>query len=314
MIAKEARQVFEIPMERDGFALFLAASGYESRGPHAAERLLNGMGDITKLVFGFAEHKEVASRIHNDEEFQRLGFEMINDVPSRSGRELANTLRAALREASGDKLRVVIDYSCMTKTWYAAIVRELFDTGSRGIVVDVYFVYSTARYAPPGPPGVNKIAGAIAGFGHISSPLKPSALILGLGYEAVRAMGLRDYIDPKLTIAFYTDPALDENYQSAVVRNNAGLLTTLSRNLVFNYAVTDLDYANALLRNVALGLTDRYRVIVAPLGPKPFCLLSLILSAEHPDIDVWRVSVGEEIVPQERAAAGDVLMFKVTFV
>jgi len=313
MTLKEARQVPAINWEDEKETIFLAAAGYESRGPHAAERLLPKANDIEKLTFGFAENK-AAARILVERKFASLGFRLIDDVPSASGLQLTQILSDKLRSSSGKQFRLIVDYSCMTKTWYGAIVRHLFDIKDNDTPIETYFVYSPARFAPPGPPGVNKIAGAISGFGHLSSPLKPSALILGLGYEAVRAMGLRDYIDPEVTIAFYTDPALDQKYRAAVARNNSGLLTTLSPNVIFRYPVADLDYTNALLQNVALGLRDQYRVIVAPLGPKPFCLLSLILSAENNGIDVWRVSLGEEITPQERVAAGMVLIYRLIFV
>jgi hypothetical protein len=312
MIAQESRQVTNVRLNEDTPTFFIAACGYEGRGPHAAKALLRDGGAVKKLAFGFAEHK-VPSRIAVDEEFRRLGFDIVDDVPSGSGVRLATAVRDIVKKASG-AVKLVIDYSCMTKMWYAAIIRELFDTRRENISVEVYFVYSPARFASPGPPGVNKVAGAISGFGHLRSPLLPTALLLGLGYEPVRAMGLRDYVDPELTMAFYTDPALDERYQAAVMRSNTGLLTTLPTKFRFRYGVADLDYTNALLRNVALGLIRQYRVIIAPLGPKPFCLLSLILSAECSAIDVWRVSVGEEITPQERDAAGPLLILRVLFV
>lgn len=36
-------------------------------------------------------------------------------------------------------------------------------------------------------------------------------------------------------------------------------------------------------------------LIIAPLGPKPFTFISMLLSVKYHDIDIWRVGSGSDI-------------------
>jgi hypothetical protein len=55
-------------------------------------------------------------------------------------------------------------------------------------------------------------------------------------------------------------------------------------------------------------------VIIAPCGPKPFTLFSFILASQIPNIDVWRISAGDDenqvIKPK---AAGELIIVDLIF-
>ena len=292
---------------------FVASSGFESRAPFAAGRLVERLQCKNRDVFGFADRK-VLSRGRNDEHFRTLGFSLHDDQPSDDGTAIGEFFKHRIQRINGSELSIIVDYSCMPKTWYAEIIRVLFAAQQLNQTVHLYFVYSPAKFSPPLGPAVNRFAGAISGFCNLNAPSLPTALIVGLGYESVRALGLRDFLDPKVTFAFYTDPALQPEYVERVIRNNKGLLATLGAECIFPYPFADLGYTNALLTNLAEGLLSRFRVVVAPLGPKPFCLLSLILGGQTQSIDVWRVSAGSHGDAEEREPAGEILIYKTTFV
>lgn len=61
-------------------------------------------------------------------------------------------------------------------------------------------------------------------------------------------------------------------------------------------------FCDDLLRN--------YRVILAPCGPKPFTLLSLITAIKLPDIDVWRISSGKAAPTIDKVADGEVFFLR----
>ena len=307
-----AQQVETIDWSADASTYFVAALGYESRARFAAETILALDPECNRHAFGFAERK-VLARDDNKHAFERLRFDITDDVPSKDGTVLGEYVKRLLLSSPKNKINLVVDYSCMSKTWYAEIIRMLSESSLTDRSVSVYFTYSPAKYTPPGSPGTNRVAGAISGFCHLAPPTFPTALILGLGYEAVRATGLRDYLDPKETFAFYTDPSLEELFTKTVIKNNRALLSTLGRDTAFPHPLADLDYTSALLANLTQSLNERYRVVIAPLGPKPFCLLSLLLSAETKSVDVWRVSGAEHSTPEERKAFGKLLIYCVRY-
>lgn len=290
------------------FDYLIAASGYESRACYISNQLMAK----TKLAFGFKDRKQ-AFREDNDAEFTRLKFDLDADISHADGFLIGERLADKICNSEKQITRVAIDYSCMPKTWYSAIIRALCLRRSNANPIDVYFLYSPAKFKAPGPAGINTVVEPLHGYCNIEAPKLPTALLLGLGYEPVRALGLRDYIDPTVTYGFYTDPAIESAFTAAVLKNNDGLLQTIGPERSFRYALSDLDYTSALLTHLVRSLSEEYRVIVAPLGPKPFCLLTLILAQRYPLCDVWRVSAGESGPVTVRDAVGSVLSYRVRF-
>ena len=82
--------------------------------------------------------------------------------------------------------------------------------------------------------------GPVPGFCHFGLPDKKTALVLGLCYEAERAIGLAEYVEPAEIFAFYTDPALNRSFAKTVRKNNAQLLARLGEARIFKHPMTDL--------------------------------------------------------------------------
>lgn len=293
------------------FDLAICASGYERRASHAACQLRN-VRIRRKSVFGFLDRR-VLSRQSNDRVFKQLGYKS-NEVDGHDPGPLTELFLEVVRTA-GSPLRVLVDYSCMTRVWYASLIQTLRNLDvNRNI--ELYFVYSPSSYAEPQPPGTNRFIGPISGFCQLELPHRETALILGLGYEKERAIGLVDYVEPKETYAFYTDPALEPQFVRTVVKNNHDLLLDLNRagpGYVIRHPLANLTRTNALLAALCSRLSDSYRVILAPLGVKPFSLACLLMSIRFRGVDVWRVSAGSQGPPIDREPLGPILTLKASF-
>lgn len=292
------------------YDLLIATSGYESRAPYISERLA-GSKIGKRVVLGLNDRK-VDSREINDIAFKDLEFDEAREFTATDGAIIGNLVADEIYMIRKRSIKLAIDYSSMPKTWYAGIILSLFDLRSIQ-EVEVVFLYAPSEFVPPGPAGMNNVAMPLDGYCRLEAPELPSALVLGLGYEPIRAMGIRDFIDPNETFMFYTDPAMESKFTDAVLRNNEGLLDTVGKQAAFPYPMADLDYTSALLTNLVLGLKERFRIIVAPLGPKPFCLLTLLLAKANNVCDVWRVSSGTYGVPHLRPPLGPVLAYRVCF-
>lgn len=97
---------------------------------------------------------------------------------------------------------------------------------------------------------------------------------------------------------FYTDPALDPKFVTTVVANNKNILEHYSN--VIKYPFDDLLFLERQLTSLYYLLKDDYSIIIAPLGPKPFTFISMLLSVKFPDIDIWRVGSGSDINEYKR--------------
>ncbi|MGJ8643690.1 MAG: hypothetical protein ACSHX9_09805 [Luteolibacter sp.] len=296
------------------FDLLLAASGFEARATFGSEKALETAVFRRKIALGFPD-RITGSRQENDESFKSLGFDLVQGDGNRQEivRDvLSETL--ASRSANTALFRVLVDYSSMTKTWYAAVLNWVREIDNSELTIEVYFFYSCSNYSAPRAAAPNSYAGAIKGFSSLRSPRCPTALIVGLGYQTERAVGLVEYLEPDETHLFYTDPASDKRFVKAVTKNNSALIENLGEGRVFNYPYSNLRTTSLLLASLALGLARTHRLILAPLGPKPFSLLCLLLAYEHPDsIDVWRVGSGSQGQPYPRRPSGELIICKTVF-
>jgi len=287
--------------------LFLVASGYEERCTFAAKSLAH-LDVRKKVALAFTDRRQEICRLENDRGLIELGFEMV-EASGSSGSAAVDMIREVVSEPRSDPYHIVVDYSAMTTVWYASIVTYLCRHADQDITVD--FLYVPAEFAIPLPAQPNKYVEALEGFSALSSPERPTALVIGLGYESDRALGLVNYVEPAVTVAFLSDPALDANFVDSTVEANRPLLRTLGEEHVVRYPLGSLRATASLLESCCLGLLKEHRVILAPLGPKPLALLSMLLACTHSGIEVWRVSAGEKGAVKSRKPLGKILCVKV---
>ena len=158
MKLKYAQQISFSDFKNDTYDFIIAASGYETRATALSEKISRQFKN--KFVLGFIEHKELPQRIENDKIFNSLGF--IEFLAKEGSYEeiisvLDEILKANLFE---DKLTVVVDYSCMTKVWYATILNYFLNKYSEIKNLELIFCYTPSQFAVPKTPMPNKYMGS----------------------------------------------------------------------------------------------------------------------------------------------------------
>ncbi len=295
------------------FTAVLVAAGYEARARHVATRM-GGTEANRRIALAFTDRTEEPERKENDRALLSLGYDAVQadgddgEAPMRIMRELS----AAHPDG---RLDFLVDYSSMTRVWYSSIIRQ---AAALQRDVRVFLAYTPADYHEPPDPDLsfNEWMGPLDGFAHLKLPDRRIALVIGLGYEHGRALALAEYVDAwGDTYAFYTDPGSHPEYVKRVRDGNADLIRRLGPERVIAYPFDDLALTAALLNSTVSSLALGRRVILAPLGPKPFCMLSLILSMRESYVDVWRVSGGKRAptIPRAPSRDGTVLLFEVGF-
>lgn len=196
-------------------------------------------------------------------------------------------------------INILVDYSSMTKSWYYTIMSYFTLKELNFENVNIYFSYTPSIYSDPLEPKHNSFIDPIPGRFNIPSLDKPKALIVGLGYENKKAEGIIEYLDPKITFALYSSPSLDDRFSTTVEENNKNLIFDLKDNVI-KFPFDDLLSIERILTSLYFSLKDDYNVIIAPLGPKPFTFIAMLLSIKYDDIDVWRVSSGSDFNKYDR--------------
>lgn len=292
------------------YDLIIVSSGYESRCTYISQTFK--LKSNSKICFAFKNYENNLARKKNDRFFRTEGYRVF-PFNSDDDSAIFDLIKRLVDKFENRELNILVDYSCMTRVWYSSILLffKLLDSRES---VNIFFCYSLAEFTPA-PKSVSKNihVGPIRGFSGISTPTIPTALVIGLGYIPQRAYGLVEYLDA-VPFLFYTNSSDGNLYSKEVEANNHDLLTQVSDENIFTYSITDQQNAFYNLTDLCNDLRGRYRVILAPCGPKPFTLLCLLASVLIDDLDVWRISAGKKEKPTDRQADGRTTVLKVSFV
>ena len=206
--------VFSLDIEelaKQPIDLVICASGYETRSSTHA-KLLKTIAE-RHICIAFSENISAGARAINDKRYRNLGYSMydlsghsIDDAEKLFQQEIEPLIHNA------HELTIAIDISSMTRAWYGAFIKTLCGL-SYPIIINALFIYTPASFfkvKKPYPP--NEVVGPVKGFVGLELPEKPVALIVGLGQDSGRAIGIKEALDPILTIAFNPNPGTDKRF------------------------------------------------------------------------------------------------------
>ena len=291
------------------FDLFIVSSGYENRASYLSRML--EIKSKAKMCLMFDRMEDIFARKINDEYFIENGFTMIkSNIDSYF--EIGDYLKTFITTCNSDVINILVDYSSMSRVWYSYVL-SYFDKINHDSCINIYFSYCKAQFVPP--PEITAYKNYIApieGYYSILPPTKPTALIISLGYIKRQAFGLSEYFEAEPFVFIGKNSEKDEYYNS-VLENNDLLLSKVPKENIFYYSLTNLTYTEALLNRLCKDLSSNYRIVIAPCGPKPFTLISLITCLKLTDIDVWRISASSNNKPVDKIPTGEIVILKVTF-
>ena len=286
----------------------LVASGYESRARTVAESLGPGVAD-RKIAWAFVEQASSEVRVQNDDVLTRLGYDLVL-LSEGSSEDAARFFCQALTNG-GSRRRVLIDISSMTRAWYGGMVKALSQL-QYPEPITTRFAYTPAEYMPPPPQyPPNEVLRPIPGFSSLSLPDKPTALILGLGHDPERALGLKDHLDPQMTLLFRADPGIDPRYGESVLTANRDLIDMVGRDHLFSYPLGDCVTTYKIVESACRGLLRDWRLVICSLGPKLFGLVSFLLATYYEEISIWRVSACAKHQPFDHKPGGAPIVFEI---
>ncbi|MEV4887668.1 hypothetical protein MRBLMN1_006260 [Chitinophaga ginsengisegetis] len=261
--------------------LFLCAGNHEKRVFTAFDKLSPNNKILKAIVLCY---KQFDCTIQND----NLTTVLINNH-----NHIYEILNEVINKSDKEEINIFVDYSCMTKSWYYSIILYLSNKEISLKRIKVYFSYTPSKYSPPQEPKPNSEIEPLPGK-YVVPTDKPKALIVCLGYEQNKAEGIIEHLDPKISYIFYTKPTLDHQFEETLESNNSTILEERCKHVV-TFPFQDLLYLERELTSLYFKLKDEYSVIIAPLGPKPFTFISMLMSVKYNDIDIWRVGSGSNI-------------------
>ena len=291
------------------FDIFIAACGFESRGIYIGNMITTP--ENGKYVIYFSDRKSEVSS-NNREYFEKNNYISISNDLSL-GCWLKDNI-SSFSSRGNRPINILIDYSCMTRVMYGDILRVLF-LADQCNPINLWFAYSLSKYHTCPPMSFNRNAEPIPGYSYIDSDTsteKGTALVIGLGCEKNRSEGLIEFIDPIEKVVFLTDKNSNTNFYNDILKVNKQVLASLPEKSIITYHLSDFMQLYSKLYSTCLALREQYRVILAPIGPKPFALASMLVSLSLSGCDVWRVSGGPYDEPQDAKPNGKIVLVKVS--
>lgn len=221
----------------------------------------------------------------------------------------------AVAEAS-PSLRILIDISSMPRAVLASLVEAVATPRPSR---DVTFVYAPGDFEQS-----EKAAGRaevlsaepISPFfaGELRPTSIPVGLVIGLGLEQYRALGVIELLEPAHTWIFTTYSG-DERYREAAEAVHRRLLETFDPGAVFEYDLRSIADTYASLESLTFSTGLRYRLIMAPSGPKVFTLACLLVGSSRDPARpaIWRVGNASPSEPFDVDEVGDLVAARVVF-
>ncbi|MBZ4188886.1 hypothetical protein [Niabella beijingensis] len=266
--------------------LFLLGGNHEKRVLTFYERVRSKVNIKKSVMLCFKDETKT--------EFAEFDCKVVHNCE-----QIYALLEECISNNIADSFTILVDYSCMTKSWYYSIILFLSNRILDRNDIRVIFSYTPSKFSEPLLPKPNSEIAPLPGK-YVVPTDKPKALIVCLGYEQNKAEGIIEHLDPKVCHIFYTKPTLDPLFSEKVELNNHNILSE-SKNQVTTYAFDDLLGLERSLNALYLMLRKDYSIIIAPLGPKPFALVSMIMAAKYSEIDIWRVGSGFDINEYDRS-------------
>lgn len=287
------------------FELAICGLGFESR---AIAAYLSAASKVNRLcVLGYNENTEFFSYQSNKCIYLKATSEVFEIGDSEVERIVKEKI---YNEKIGVPINVMLDITVMSRHRLATVISLLVDALPKASTITIVYSLSVFIKAPEGTTPVKKVCEIANGFAGVLGDLSlPTTVILGLGYEKGKALGVSNYLDSWRDYIFIPTSPINE-FEHLVRMNNCDLISSIPAEQIFTYDVTS-PYSTYLdLKSLILNLEEFSRPLLIPLGPKILSALCVILGKElAPRLPVWRVSSEYLEEPVDRPPSGVEIKF-----
>lgn len=271
----------------DEYDLFIASCGYESRATAIARNVSSRAK--RKLAPGFETNRELRYE-DNQRWFRGNGVET-DDVGDARFRAIVD---AELRGLGSGRAcpTFCVDVSCMNRLRLAHVVDAIREAPLA--TIEVSFFYSIAEFDPPSTELVptvviDPVTPQFSGW--TLNPDYPPAVVLGLGYETNKALGVVEHLEVDTAAWAFLPVSPITEYLEWVSEANKDLLAlTHANGRTIYYDLMDPVSSFHQLSSLVSGLVSSFNPIVVPFGPKMFSILSLLVATQFEQVGLWRVS------------------------
>ncbi|RUX22870.1 hypothetical protein EOA13_35260 [Mesorhizobium sp. M7A.F.Ca.US.011.01.1.1] len=292
--------LFNTNLDEDiNFDLLIFAVGYEARARHIAEKYYRNSEIVLGYVF---PDGHILSFDDNMQFLKQVGGHRLE-----SGARIRDRLKELSSRPDFSKTKICIDVSSLNRGAMASLLAELLDSEFFH-QAEISVLYSVAVFSPPPHEEFDFLDfSPLENFGGwTSNPERPTALILGLGYETDHAVGALEFLDPSVTFAFFPIGS-DTQFEQLVGEANSSFFELISPDRIIKYPVLSPYQTFWEMRSLILSLREVARTVLVPMGPKIFSSLCLVSQRMFGDeVSIWRASGHSLATARDAKASGEI--------
>ena len=296
----------------------ILAVGAESRCCHVVKSLYGGnnckVAQIIVLRYPDVDDREyqkikknLSGICHNKPDICEM------KLASDSYEGIYDILNERVNRAGRRALSIAIDYSCMSRVWYAALLYWYYLKFRQSDLLCFTFFYAKGQYTNDiaTKDVIIKEIRAVPGCVGCSSRQANTAAIFCLGFYGYMSLCVYDELEPNEIYTILTSEKPLREYPIEDQPGNKELIDRSTRSM--KISVGSVEGAFRQMMEIA-----KYRqlkgenVTIVPMGPKPHILASILVALANHDVCVMRVR--HDQYTSDVTPAGEIIATEVKFV
>ncbi|MDX6019171.1 hypothetical protein SIL08_02555 [Scandinavium sp. V105_16] len=255
------------------------ALGYEPRCTYVS-RLLDVDRVKETIIFAYSENLDSINRKESHSFFQKKwsGKEKFVDLAHSNVKEVYSVLNS-LEMVSGEcATKILIDYSAMSRNWYAAILNYFMRHSSENVIIDL--VYSSAEYPISDDfyqfeLGDIKILPGCEGSSITKS--KKCAIFM-LGFDSLGPQSFYNLLEPELSFGVIASPGALPDYENIALERNKEFIghQLMNGNKLLRLPISSVSTTFEELCQLIQPLRNDYNISLIQFGPKPHIIASTL--------------------------------------
>lgn len=258
--------------------------GYEERCIDAASRLTKKNIDNV-LVLTFDQHQDDPIRTECISYFENnWGNFQLLEISQRETSTIQKALSRMIKSTGKEEINVLIDYTSMSRAWYASALNYLVNFCDVKVTIDL--IYATAIYSNL---ELNVELGelrVIPGCEGISLTKKHNAAIFMLGFDKYGPQRLYNLLNPNKCFGVMAAPAATYEYESTCLEKNKDFISHYigGEDKLIKLPINSISSCFDNMSQMLGPLRADYNVSIIPFGPKPHILAAILCSFTYPNV------------------------------
>lgn len=289
---------------RNAFDLFIGSISFEKRCMGAGLKIKEASQNIRNIYFIDYMYLPLITAVRNADkiksirkkriELQEENKKILNDLFSENAEfhsvkiedPLSDIIRAVekffneVQNQINEAKKICIDISTFTKPFFFLLIKMIVQNFNR----KHFFVVNTipSQYTPSSLSFNIWGAEIMPVFNGIWNPQNRNVLITVLGFEGHKLSSILEKWTFSEVIPIVSFPAFYPGLQDRAISANAEVLKRVNalQNLKYSPSLDPFE-SYGIIKSIFDYYYENYNVAIAPLGPKPMVLASLLLSIEH---------------------------------